>query len=194
VPSKFAKPSREPATYQLKITLMGISPPIWRRIQVPGTILLSELHDVIQAGFGWTDTHLHHFERDGTYWSEPDDEFEERKDERKAPLRKVLLREGDGMTYTYDFGDNWRHRILLEKIIRTDTPGTLPICVDGKRRRPPEDVGGPSGYEEFLKVTVEPGHEDSGRFRGWAGESFHAEEFDLDSVNRVLQKKRWSGR
>ena len=187
-------PARKPAppstVYQLKITLVGISPPIWRRIQVPGTMPLSKLHDVIQTVIGWTDTHLHLFEKHGKYWSEPDDEFEDRMDEGKVSIGRVLVREGDSMTYTYDFGDNWRHKILVEKVL----PGgsiSRPICLDGRRRRPPEDVGGPSGYEEFLNVTFDPGHEDSEHFREWAGGKFHAEEFNLEAVNNILSRMRW---
>jgi hypothetical protein len=180
----------KPSMYQLKITLGGITPPIWRRILVPSTIRLSSLHDVIQAVFGWTDTHLHHFEFDGRYWGVPDDEdFERLNDESKVALRKLLMAEGWSLNYTYDFGDNWRHKILLEKILPAGTI-SRPICVDGRRRRPPEDVGGPSGYEEFLNISFEPEHEDSRRFREWAGGTFHAEEFDLKAVNDVLERIR----
>ena len=115
MPTAKAKPS---TSYQLKITLVGISPPIWRRMLVPSTMPLCCLHDAIQAVFGWTDTHLHHFEKHGEYWGVPDDEdFEDLIDESKVALRKVLLGDGDSMAYTYDFGDNWRHKILLEKIL-----------------------------------------------------------------------------
>jgi len=152
------------------------------------------LHDVIQAVFGWTDTHLHHFEKHGEYFGVHEDEdLEGLIDENKIRVTKVLVGDGDSMNYTYDFGDNWRHKILLERI---DPARTIirPVCVDGRRRRPPEDVGGPSGYEEFLNVTFEPGHEESERFRDWAGGTFHAEEFNLQAVNRVLEKMPWPKR
>jgi len=181
----------KPSIYQLKIVLLGISPPIWRRVLVPNTLLLCCLHDAIQAVFGWTDTHLHHFEKHGEYWGVPDDEdFEDLDDESKVPVRKLLLGEGDSITYTYDFGDNWRHKVLLEKVLPAGTI-SRPICVDGRRRRPPEDVGGPSGYEEFLEAIFQPGQEDSERFREWAGGTFHAEEFDLKVVNGILERMRW---
>jgi hypothetical protein len=186
-----AKLKKLPNVYQLQITLLGISPPIWRRILVPSTIRLSSLHDVIQTVFGWTDTHLHHFEFDGEYWGLPDHEdFEGLEDESKMPLQKILMEEGCSLTYTYDFGDNWRHKVLLEKVLPAGTI-SRPMCMDGRRRRPPEDVGGPSGYEEFLSVTFEPEHEESERFRQWGGGTFHAEEFDLDAVNRVLERMKW---
>jgi hypothetical protein len=181
----------KPSIYQLKITLVGIQPPIWRRIMVPSTMRLCRLHDAIQEVFGWTDTHLHHFEKHGEYWGVPDDEdFEELSDESKVPLRKVLLGDGDSMTYTYDFGDNWRHKVLLEKM---HPAGEIsrPMCVDGRRRRPPEDVGGPSGYAEFLQVTFEPENKESERYGEWAGGRFHAEEFNLKAVDKVLERMRW---
>ena len=149
------------------------------------------LHDAVQVVFGWTDTHLHHFEKYGEYWGVPDEEFEDRADESKVSVGKVLMGEGDWMRYTYDFGDNWRHRILLERIVRAETPSPRPICLDGRRRRPPEDIGGPSGYADFLQVIFEPGQEDFDHFRGWAGGKFHAEEFDLKAVNKSLERMRW---
>src|SRR5438874_12413195 len=98
MPSKAAAP----AVYQLKITLLEIEPPIWRRIQVPSTLLLCCLHDAFQAVFGWTDSHLHQFEKAGKYWGVPDnDEFDELNliDESKVPVGKVLQAEGDAMVY-----------------------------------------------------------------------------------------------
>jgi len=162
---------------------------------VPGSIRLCCLNDVFQAVMGWTDSHLHQFERDGKYWGVPDDDELEGDieviDESKVPVAKVLLAEGDSMVYLYDFGDNWPHKVVLEKIVPGDAISTRPICLAGKRRCPPEDVGGPSGYEDFLKVIFEPGHEEFEHFRGWAGGEYHAEEFDLKAVNEILERMRW---
>ena len=182
--------------YELKITLLEIEPAIWRRIQVPSTIPLCCLHDALQAVFGWTDSHLHQFEKDGKYWGVPDDDgFDgdvEVIDESKVPVAKLLLSEGDSLIYVYDFGDNWRHSVVLEKIVPSDAP-TKPICLGGKRRCPPEDVGGPSGYEEFLAVIFEPGHDEFTHFRGWAGGTFHAEQFDMMAVNYNLGRNAVAG-
>ena len=190
-----AKP--KPFIYQLKITLLEINPPIWRRIQVPSTLPLCCLHDAFQAVMGWTDSHLHQFENDGKYWGDPANrEFEddiEIIDESKVSVAKLLLAEGEAMVYVYDYGDNWRHEVVLEKIVPADAP-TKPVCLAGERRCPPEDVGGPSGYQEFLEVIFKPGHEEFSHFRGWAGGKFHAEEFDLAAVNKALGKMRWTGR
>ena len=145
----------KPFIYDLKITLLGIEPPIWRRIQVPSTLLLCCLHDAFQAVMGWTDSHLHQFEKDVKNWGVPEnDEFGDLEliDEGKVPVGRVLKTEGDSMVYLYDFGDSWRHEVVLEKIVPVDAPPPNPVCLDGKRRCPPEDVGGVSGYQEFLEV------------------------------------------
>jgi hypothetical protein len=184
----------KPSTYDLKIMLLGIDPPIWRRIQVPSTIPLCCLHDAFQAVMGWTDSHLHQFEKGGEYWGVPDDDAIEGDievvDEGRVPVSKLLKTNGDSMVYVYDFGDDWRHEVVLEKIVTSEAP-TKPICLGGERRCPPEDVGGPHGYHEFLEVIFQPGHEEFDHFRGWAGEDFHAEQFDVKVVNEILDRMRW---
>jgi len=182
-----------PLVYELKITLTGIDPPIWRLIQVPSTLLLCCLHDALQAVMGWTDSHLHQFEKDGRYWGDPEsDEYGDLKlvDESKVTVAKLLKVEGDALVYVYDFGDNWRHEIVLQKIVPSEVP-TKPVCVAGGRRCPPEDVGGAHGYKEFLEVIFEPGHEEFEHFREWAGNPVHAEEFRVAAVNEILERMRW---
>jgi|SRR5579862_2722341 len=178
-------------TYQLKITLLEITPPIWRRICVPSTILLCCLHDALQAVMGWTDCHLHLFEKDGKNWSVPAwDEFCDFDfiDESKTQLARVLKSEGTSMVYEYDFGDAWRHELLLEKILPESSK--CPTCVAGDRRCPPEDVGGVSGYEEFLEVICDPSHEEYEHYVGWAGGHFE-DRFDVAAVNTTLSRMRW---
>jgi hypothetical protein len=102
----------------------------------------------------------------------------------------VLKAEGESMIYVYDFGDHWQHEVVLEKILPSDAP-TKPVCLAGERRCPPEDVGGVSGYQEFLEVIFEPGHDDFTHFRGWAGGKFHAENFNVNAVNEILSRMRW---
>ncbi len=193
MPARNAKPSKISTTYQLKITLVGISPPIWRRVLVPSTLTISKLHDALQVCMGWTNSHLHQFEKDGRYWGKPetDDYGIELLDERRVPVGQLLQAEGDSLSYLYDLGDKWRHTVYLEKIVPSESPSPVPVCLAGERRCPPEDVGGPSGYEEFLAVIFEPGHEDSERFRQWGGGTFHAEEFNLKAVNDALERMHW---
>jgi hypothetical protein len=177
-----------PPTYQLKITLIDIEPPIWRRIQVPCTMLLCCLHDALQSVFSWTDSHLHCFDKDGKYWGVPD--YDDLNDESTMRLSKMLKVEGDSMIYVYDFGDNWRHQIVLEKIIPVSEVVKTPVCLGGERRSPPEDVGGVSGYEDFLEIIIDPKHEEYEQCVGWAGGHF-LDEFDVKVVNEILARMRW---
>ena len=94
------------------------------------------------------------------------------------------------MIYLYDLGDNWRHELVLERILPADDSATTPVCLAGERRCPPEDCGGPHGYQEFLDVIFQPGHEDFERYREWAGNPVHAEQFDLKAVNEILDRMR----
>src|ERR1019366_3090279 len=140
-----------PPIYRLKITLIGIEPPIWRVIQVPSSFKLCCLHSALQVVMGWTDSHLHQFERDGNNWGIVqlyEDENDDVVDDGSVKLSDVLHAEGDSMIYQYDFGDNWRHEVVLEKIIPVNDVVKIPICFGGARRCPPEDVGGVSGYQE----------------------------------------------
>jgi len=192
-------PKSKQSIYQLKLTLFGIEPPIWRRLQVPSTMLLCCLHDALQAVMNWTDSHLHQFEKDGKYWGVPDDEgFEddvEVIDESKVTVGKLLRAEGDSLVYVYDFGDNWQHEVVLERIVPLDAAAIpKPVCLAGERRCPPEDVGGVSGYQEFLEVIFEPGHEEFEHYREWARDPVHAEEFDVAAVNKILERMRWPKR
>jgi hypothetical protein len=178
--------------YHLKITLREIRPPIWRRVQVPAGVRLSCLHDVFQIVMGWTDSHLHQFEKDGACYGVPDEEDTiEIIDESRVSLVTLLESEGDSLVYTYDFGDGWRHDVVLEKILPADPAVTRPSCLAGERHCPPEDVGGPSGYERFLEVIFDPTHAEHTDMVTWAGGRFQAEDFDLTEVNRRLSRMRW---
>jgi hypothetical protein len=145
---------------------------------------------------GWTDSHLHQFEKDGKNWGVPEwDEFGdlELEDEKEATVGGVMETEGDVLKYEYDFGDSWWHEIIAEKILAADC-SMKPVCIDGARRCPPEDVGGPNGYQEFLEAVFDPNHEEFEHYRQWAGEQVHAEDFIVESVNKTLKRLRWPRR
>ncbi|MEX2587450.1 MAG: plasmid pRiA4b ORF-3 family protein [Actinomycetota bacterium] len=178
--------SSSPApVYQLRVTLREIEPPIWRRLQVPGTSTLAELHRVLQAAFGWWDYHLHEFEiagnrygtDDGEGWMDPLP-----LDERRVALGE-LVREGDAFLYLYDFGDDWEHEIEVEKALAPDPAQDYPVCLDGARARPPEDCGGPGGYERFLEAIGDPSNEEHESMLEWAAGSFDPQYFDPVDVS-----------
>jgi hypothetical protein len=172
--------------YQMKITLKGIRPPIWRRVRVPGTIRLADLHHVIQTVFGWTDTHLHQFGIGGTSYGQPDDFDQVVADENAVTLAQVAGSRTKHFEYVYDFGDNWEHEVVVEKIIGGDSGSERPLCMGGKRHRPPEDCGGRWGYQRFLETIRDPGHPEHRMMLESVGGSFDPEAFDLAAVNRDL--------
>lgn len=190
MPSSKKAPS--PPAYRLKITLANIQPLIWRRIEVSSSIKLCCLHSAFQVVMGWTECHLHQFEKDGKVWADPQfDEFgESLLDDAKALLSDLLETEGDTMVYLYDFGDNWRHEVLLEKIVPVDQKLKVPMCIGGERRCPPEDVGGVPGYARFLEAIVDPTHNDHEELVNWVGGHFF-DRFDVDEANRALGTMRW---
>jgi hypothetical protein len=174
--------------YQLKITLKGSKPPIWRRVMVPGKFSLYRLHHVIQMVMGWTDDHLHQFIIDGEYYSIPSpDDWEPVIDERRYALNRIAPNEKRKFVYQYDFGDNWEHDILVEKILPPEKDSKYPVCLKGKRACPPEDIGGMWGYEDFLEAISDPGHEQHAFYLEWIGGEFDPEEFNLDVINQTLQ-------
>jgi hypothetical protein len=150
------------------------------------------LHDALQIALGWTNSHLHQFERDGHIWSDPewyeDDEIDV-TDESLTPLNRVLVVEGDRLNYQYDFGDDWQHKIVLERLVEGDV--SHPVCTAGERSCPPEDVGGINGYSEFLQVVFDPKHEEFEHYHQWAGAKFSPEAFDIKKANTALLRKRW---
>ncbi len=157
---------------QLKITLKGISkPPVWRRVQVRADATFATLHQIIQAAFGWTDTHLHSFEYQGEQigvsGAEWDDDCSE---EAETTLGEVLLNPKDRLRYTYDFGDDWEHDIVLEKVIEPHAGDGRPALLAGKGACPPEDCGGRWGYAELKD-----------------GGGFDPASFDLEAAQRYVR-------
>jgi hypothetical protein len=175
--------------HQMKITLKGVKPPIWRRVEVPGEFTLYQLHAVIQAAMGWEGGHLHAFRIYGQEYGMPDDEWGmEVEDENAFTLDGLHFSEKAKFIYQYDFGDDWVHEVLVEKILPREAGRHYPICVKGKRACPPEDVGGVWGYADFLEIMADPKHPEREGLMDWAGGAFDPEEFDLERVNRMLNR------
>ena len=173
--------------YELKVTLQDIRPPVWRRFRVRDDLTLGQLHDLLQPIMGWTNSHLHQFEIDGTYFGPPNPEIPPHQDERRARLRDVLHKPGDGLIYEYDFGDGWEHLIALEAIAPHEAGTRYPIVLAGRRACPPEDCGGSPGYEHLLEVLRSPGHPEHDELLEWVGGSFDPEGFDVGALNLSFQ-------
>jgi hypothetical protein len=172
--------------YQIKVTLEGSKPPIWRRLLVPSNLTLGDLHYIIQIAMGWTDSHLHQFIIGEKYYGVPHFEMEEMIDEEKVKLAKVIPGEKFKFRYEYDFGDSWTHLVLVEKVLAAEPGKPYPICLTGRRHCPPEDCGGVWGYADFVEAMANPKHPEHKNMKEWYGEDFDPEAFDLDEVNRML--------
>lgn len=190
---KKVKEKTEHVIYQLKISLQGAKPPIWRRIQVPDTFLLADLHEIIQLTMGWFDSHLHQFRIANTsYGPELDDDWsmETVANEEKYSLHDLAKNISPHFSYTYDFGDNWEHRITVEKTLPITEGKPYPVLLKGKRACPPEDCGGIWGYLEFLEAYNDPEHEEHDSMQEWAGPDFAPERFDQDEIDEINEALR----
>jgi hypothetical protein len=140
---------------RVKVSLYGAKPPVWRRLEIPGAMPLNLVHEVLQAAFGWYGYHLHVFETVcGPFGSpEHDDDVPDQQDETAATLARVAGGERAKVVYSYDFGDDWRHDIVVEKIIPAEPGVAYPRCTGGRRDGPPEDCGGIWAFNERFGAT-----------------------------------------
>ena len=176
------------ATLQLKLTLSGVKPPIWRRLYVPDQVTLQRLHEIIQAVAGWDDVHLHEFAiADKRYGKPAPHEVVPVANEALYRLHSLPLAEGTAFTYVYDFGDHWEIEIKVESLSPGELSGGLPLLLEGARAFPPEDSGGASEYETILDILADPADPEYDEYRQWVGEDFAPERFDLKAANEQLK-------
>jgi len=186
-----SRQSANGSIYQLKVTMRGSKPPIWRRLQVAGDVSLGKLHQIMQAAMGWYDCHLHQFEVDGISYSDPDQDYGLRmRNERSVRLDQVAPRVKDRLLYEYDFGDSWCHKIVVEAIM-SPQPGVLyPRCLAGRRARPPENCGGMWRYSKILEARKDPDHPDRDAVQEWMSYPLDPEAVDLEVINKSLRLVR----
>lgn len=174
---------------QVYVELLGVEPEVWRRVLIPVTATLSQTHRVIQAAFGWSGYHLHEFnlgvqECRGSSAGLGSDQT--------VPSERMRLKSladrAEAITYIYDFGDYWVHRVVVEGTVQ-GIALALPVCVGGGGATPPEDCGGVHGYDDFVSVMSDPAHPDHDEMAEWCGaEHWDATAFDLAEVNARLSK------
>lgn len=179
------------AIYQIKVTLSDSKPPIWRRFLIQDIVTLHQLHTVLQIVMGWTNSHLHQFVIDDEFYGEPEEEdgySEDLKSEKRFRLNQFVERKGFKFIYEYDFGDSWGHTVLIEAILPVEKGRQYPVCLEGKRACPLEDIGGVWGYADLLKILKSPKHPEHEEMTEWFGEDFDAEFFDIEVVNLELRQ------
>ena len=180
-------------TYQIKITLQGSKPSIWRRVVIPSDLSLPDFHKVIQTTMGWTNSHLHQFVKNRTYYSPKmedeslwDEEDDDDLDYSKYKVSDLLRKTKDKVKYEYDFGDDWVHVIVLEKIIDESMDINDVTCLAGENSCPPEDCGGLWGYYNMLEILKDTDHEEYEEYIDWLGDEFDPTYFDIEEVNEML--------
>jgi Plasmid pRiA4b ORF-3-like protein len=182
---------REKTALQLLVSLVDVTPTVWRRLLVPGEVTLSTLHLMIQAAMGWEDYHLHAFEIEGERYgvSDPEEDDEDVIDEASVVLSD-LARGQTRFIYEYDFGDFWRHEVVVESVEPVPMILKFAVCVDGQRACPPEDCGGTHGYRGLLEAIGDPSQEAPQDCLDWAGRPFDPDAFELSIINANLQRVR----
>jgi hypothetical protein len=185
--AKTAAPRKSATTavLSLKVTLRNSKPPIWRRILVPAGMTLADLHTAIQIAMGWHGGHLHDFDVGGEHYGDPDT-TDDVANERRLTLKTLVNSGITRFTYTYDFGDDWEHLILIEK--PPSAALAAPACGAGARACPPEDCGGIWGYAELLEILADPNHPQHDEQLEWLGDAFDPEAFSVaDTDARFAQ-------
>ena len=181
---------------RLRITLEHIEPAPLRVADVPLTFTLATLHEMIQLLFGWENCHLWSFEVGGRRVEIPDPEApwypggKRTLDARRFTLSRAVREAGGGMFYTYDFGDDWLHRIEFERVFGVEDPESLPAFVEGKWAGPPEDCGGPYGFMNFREVMADPSHEEHEHWSEWYGRPFDPEDIGEARIQRACATAR----
>src|ERR1039458_1930921 len=163
------KQGRSEVIVQIKIKLLGVAkPPVWRRLQLPADTRLDHLHAICSAALGAENYPMHVFTSGREEFGEPDPELAH-SDERAVSLGQLIGGISDRLRYTYDFGDNWEHEIVVEDLLDPDPDTHYPLLVTAKGACPPEDCGGPWGYADLKAILADPSHEQHQQMLDWLG-------------------------
>jgi hypothetical protein len=177
---------------QLKVTLQGTEPPIWRRFLVDKKTTFFVLHEIIQIVMGWEDEHLYEFKMKGYKIGDAEELGDFGSGDIKFVDDETATLEGMGLVlrnkfeYLYDFGDTWRHQILVEKFLPRDEKLKYPVCIDGELNCPPEDCGGVGGFYQILEIIADKKHPERKEMLEWLGGRYDPERFNMNQVNKEL--------
>lgn len=173
------------AVLQLKVTLRGSKPPIWRRLRVPASTTLAAFHQVLQAAFGWQDEHLHVFGVGERRYAPGWFELADTDASERVRLSSVCGVPGAKLVYEYDMGDSWLHDVVVEDIDEADRARHA-VCVGGRRAGPVEDCGGIYGWQELCETLADPNHPEHADRLDWLGFRPDPAAFDQTAVNNAM--------
>jgi hypothetical protein len=182
--------SQGKAALTLRIELAVVTPAVWRRLVVPGDVRLDKISLMLQEAMGWTNSHLHAFDIQGRRFGMQLDDFPDDELDEHAVTAVEAIGDATRLAYEYDFGDSWDHEITVEERSHHPLALKFAVCVAGENNCPPEDVGGPFGYAEFLAAMKDPANADHDSYATWIGGAFDATAFDLVDTNARLQRLR----
>jgi hypothetical protein len=177
----------EPHVHGLRVSLQGITPEIWRKIWVPGTVSLWRLHRMIQAAMGWSELHRHLFEIKGKRYGARDPGDPGIVDDHKVTLAVAAPKEKTKFQYIYNLGNPWRLDVVVVRVEPVRSGALLPACSSGARACPPDDIGGPQKYPAFLAAIRDPNHAKHEEMLELAGGRFDPEAFDTERVTTALR-------
>lgn len=185
-----------PLGLRLLAVVRGIEPTIWRRLDVRDDLTLAQLHEVMQVVMGWNSTHQHAWDVGRKRFGRPDQIGEPGvRDDRRVTLDDLHLGVGDVLTYWYDFGDGWQVQVRVERALKPEERPAV-RCLNGRRAGPPDDCGGPPGYQELMAALAGPPNERRSEVVRWLGSDFDPDAFDPADSNAALARRnrRWQPR
>jgi hypothetical protein len=170
----------------LRIELLDTDPAIWRQVEVPTSMTLKGLHDVVQAAMGWYNRHLWELRQGKQRYGQPipGDDWGGAPTIKadKVRLREILKPRKTVLTYTYDFGDCWEHRLTLTDVRQGDRELEYPRYIAGERAAPPEDCGGVPGFYDALEALADPEHPGHAEIADWF------DGYDPDTIDEFVLK------
>ncbi len=180
------------SSYILHIAITFSDPHIWRRVQVPGHYTLTELHNVLQASMGWSNSYFHQF-LVGKICYEPTMKSSTLRESKRFDEHKYQLHTlEEGMqfmfSYIYDAGEGWEHEITLEETVPPTRELKHPILIAGEHACPPEGVGDVHQYMQLVSAMESPGNKDVNSLNELSGQSrFDPYFFDLEAARRRVK-------
>jgi Plasmid pRiA4b ORF-3-like protein len=179
-------PAPTEGSLQLRVELRDVDPTVWRRLLVPDGITMGDLAEILLLAMGWANSHLHLFDVGDEIYGAADEDAEDDEIDESTIIVSEALAHHDQFDLEYDLGDGWDHDVVIEE--RSASTVDYPYCLGGENACPPEDVGGPAGYEDFLDAIDDPSDEEHDRSLEWIGGSFDPGRFDIDIVNTALRR------